>query len=144
MATEDLSPRLIHARQDPAGQRTDDEFERLLACVAEASGLDLDWCAMDADEWARFIDPQDPHVAILMSRHSGLCFVNGGYASAVAACDPSGVLNVVEVSGFDDPAYRASEEALVAFCGSQAAGSIAAGAVDPEHLSLLDLWYLCP
>jgi hypothetical protein len=144
MSADDLTPRLLDARQDRTGTRTDEEFEALLKGVALASGLDHDWRPEDGEEWARFIDADGGKAVILIHRHVDLCFVATGHESSLAKCDQGQSLDIVAVEDFDQGRFRASLDSLRAFCGPHATGAIADGVVDPDHFSVLDLWYLCP
>jgi hypothetical protein len=144
MSTDDLTQRLLSARQDRAATRSDEEFETLLECVARASGLDHDWRSVDGEEWARFIDADRRKAVILIHRRADLCFVVTGQESSLAKCDQGQSLDIVAIEDFDQSRFRASPDSLRAFCGARATGAIADGVVDPDHFSVLDLWYLCP
>jgi hypothetical protein len=134
----------LSARQVRTAARSDEEFEALLACVVLASGLHHDWRPEDGEEWARFIDAAGGKAVILIHRHADLCFVVTGHESSLAKCDQGQPLDVVAIEDFDQSSFRASPAALRAFCGARAIGAIAQGVVDPEHFSVMDLWYLCP
>jgi hypothetical protein len=141
---KDISTLLLNARHVDVAARPERGFEAMLARLARATGLEVEWRAVDGEEWARLIDSERNEPAMLVSRNTALAFVLAPYEGAIATVAEAGELQAVITDDFGRAAYRASVDSLVAFCGERAMGSIGQGAIDPERLSALDLWYLCP